>query len=346
MCHKNNKLLRGYVSQLNVTESMESLHGERCSMLKDAKQSMMDMKVVQDTEIAQYCKTELDYSPARSSTIRQNEEEDVSGKEVMSKRLQNEDKSLVNLVVCSDSLSNKSNLHDTPFVKDELGILDYGIRNQFLGSASLLNQMDDRFHCTLCSRSFTQKLHLEKHLMNHSGKISHNCNLCNKTFSRKLHLERHMLTHSGKRAHHCSLCSKSFILKSHLNGHMVTHTGIKSHHCTLCSKNFARKSDLHRHMLIHTVDRSYGCSYCNKSFARKSHLARHMIFHSGKRPHHCTVCSKSFILKSHLNDHMLTHTGVKSHHCTVCMKSFGRKSDLNRHMLIHNNEKLQNYNSL
>ncbi|GLV41982.1 hypothetical protein CBL_10141 [Carabus blaptoides fortunei] len=132
MCHKNNKLLRGYVSQLNVTESMESLHSDRCSVLKDTKQSTMDMKVVQDTEIAQYCKTELDYSPARSSTVRQNEEEVLSVKEAMSKRLQTEDKSLANLVACTDSLSNKSNMHDAPYVKDELGILDYGIRNQFL----------------------------------------------------------------------------------------------------------------------------------------------------------------------------------------------------------------------
>ncbi len=51
--------------------------------------------------------------------------------------------------------------------------------------------------CSQCGKSFTQKVHLENHLVTHSSEKPFSCSQCGNTFTRKANLKKHMLIHAG-----------------------------------------------------------------------------------------------------------------------------------------------------
>lgn len=83
------------------------------------------------------------------------------------------------------------------------------------------------------------------------------CGNCSKRFSQKSHLNSHMLIHTSDKKYECELCGKRFTMESHLNGHMLVHTSEKKFECDVCAKRFAQKSHLNGHMLVHS-EKKYG----------------------------------------------------------------------------------------
>ena len=58
----------------------------------------------------------------------------------------------------------------------------------------------DRLKCNLCTKSFTQLAHLQKHDLVHTGEKPHLCDVCNKRFSSTSNLKTHLRLHSGQKA--------------------------------------------------------------------------------------------------------------------------------------------------
>ncbi len=52
------------------------------------------------------------------------------------------------------------------------------------------------FRCTVCGKSFTQKAHVESHMVIHTGAKNIKCDHCDKMFVRKQDLKQHMYSHS------------------------------------------------------------------------------------------------------------------------------------------------------
>ena len=87
---------------------------------------------------------------------------------------------------------------------------------------NISDMADSRYMCTLCPKSFIQKCHLNRHILNHKD-AKYPCNYCKKTFHRKdlksKHEDKCFVRSGQKDDRTCNLCSKVLSKKSHLIRH-------------------------------------------------------------------------------------------------------------------------------
>ncbi|XP_018409224.1 PREDICTED: zinc finger protein 79-like [Nanorana parkeri] len=195
------------------------------------------------------------------------------------------------------------------------------------------------YECTVCSKYFAKKSHLQSHRRVHSGIRPFACLDCGKRFTSNSTLVDHQRIHTGEKPFVCSECGRSFTKNSNLIDHQRTHTGEKPFACTACGKCFARSSNLVEHHKTHTGEKSFVCSECGKGFSRSSTLAEHQKTHTRGETYICSECGQCFTKNSSLIRHQSIHTGQKPYICTVCGKGFSSSSNLVRHHITHTGEK-------
>ena len=111
-----------------------------------------------------------------------------------------------------------------------------------------------RFKCKSCTSKHTGaciREVFERGVTSQKKKTieTHRCFVCSKPFSLKGNLSRHLRTHFGQEPFSCENCSITFLQKSNLKRHCRTHesSSKKTFICKVCSKTFANKYNLSRH---------------------------------------------------------------------------------------------------
>ncbi|XP_056443474.1 zinc finger protein 585A-like [Gadus chalcogrammus] len=133
----------------------------------------------------------------------------------------------------------------------------------------------------LCGKVIPNNANMIVQMRTHSGEKPYKCDQCTKRFSLKGRLKRHMMIHSGVKPYKCDQCTKSFCQKDYLNSHMRTHSGEKPYKCDQCTKRFSRTNNLNIHMSTHSGEKPYKCDQCTMRFSHKGTLKIHMRTHSG-----------------------------------------------------------------
>ena len=165
------------------------------------------------------------------------------------------------------------------------------------------------------------------------------CGICTKVFTTKSLLEKHLCIHFKNRNFPCKVCSVSFLTHGHLRKHLrsVGHknnakdkdTNIekeaRKYSCVVCkfqthniSSHIIHMKREHGIMNIqaraeqHVRERQlFKCKICYRSYSYKHVLQTHLRTHTGERPYQCKVCQKRFSRCHHLKQHMRQHTGEK-----------------------------------
>ncbi|XP_052868723.1 zinc finger protein 260-like [Anopheles cruzii] len=198
------------------------------------------------------------------------------------------------------------------------------------------------YNCGTCSKSFSTKLRLSKHLKTHLSNYPDavfKCRMCEKIFRTKSTLICHEKVHGEgiDNRFSCVECGKIFGTGEKLQVHRRLHTGEKPYQCKVCMKHFNHQSNLIVHARIHEkVKKALKCERCSKVLDNEERLVIHMRLHTGEKPYKCSYCDKRFNHKSTVSTHeKAAHIAANSFQCNRCHKTFNQKCQLQYH------EKLQ-----
>ena len=185
-----------------------------------------------------------------------------------------------------------------------------------------------RYHCTVCSKSFSRMDNLRVHERSTHGKVKIKCKTCKKHFSSQLALDRHEVTHSDDRPHQCTVCDMTFKRAD----------AMKTHHREVhqCDSEFPLRCEFY---------------WCSKKFYTKVALERHVKMHKSTSVHwsiikHCDKCSSSRETPK-FHQVLLSETSEWLwHQCSLCLKTFQTCQSLQQHKRSNFNWKIKRtYNS-
>ena len=205
----------------------------------------------------------------------------------------------------------------------------------------------DKHICKTCDKHFASSESLRCHLYLHkSDRPSFACNHCSRAFSRKRNLTRHMRTCKG---------NKNMSGKYELRRYMHIHSNFEQLVCDICMRTFSQKDSLTKHIKDHYRLDNFDFKICLIQFSNESSLIHHMRDHTdrnhtkldkvtklGKQQdqnkrdlYSCDLCLQSFSRKANLGKHMELDCRLNNLSCEICYEEYSDQSTLNRHMAIH-----------
>ncbi|XP_064461982.1 oocyte zinc finger protein XlCOF15-like [Ornithodoros turicata] len=106
--------------------------------------------------------------------------------------------------------------------------------------------------CRFCDYTSDHMGSIKRHEVTHTGEKPFVCQVCSKGFTRKMSLEKHVsAVHEGKRMYRCATCGDTFQQKHHLQAHESVHSNDRPHVCNVCGAKFKLKQYLGKHVRLH-----------------------------------------------------------------------------------------------
>ncbi len=192
-----------------------------------------------------------------------------------------------------------------------------------------------------------QKVTLPRQIISEPQKVA-KCDICSKCFSTKWNLERHLKCHLKNNFYPCKMCKDVFFNERGLHGHVqIKHNPFVKMVKTKCETvengfsrypNFPMKNAVVRLQRYvereNMAPRNYYCSMCNKSYKAKKSYEDHVKKHLGAS-FGCKLCPNMYSLKKSLEYHVKTKHYTNNYKCTECKASFANNAQLKDHVRTH-----------
>ncbi|KAK3911090.1 Zinc finger protein 729 [Frankliniella fusca] len=276
----------------------------------------------------------------------------------------------------SAALQSHKELHhpyelDTPCVKDEMNKSPEGTGKQIKEETKTT---DKQWKCTRCSRSYSHRVTLQRHMKLHRWRKPKNpsapndpdrlyCGQCNRTFESKGSYNSHQGWHSRQVHSTESSATPSKVeppvsiqnigvTTQSVEGKSISSSlslSFDTFGCDICSKKFASQRNLNIHMVYHRKGKSTTVEDSNSKGVVQD------VTEGDKLTLKCEICAQTFSDLSEFTSHSTVHTAsdtstVKSEvlveapkpeqlHCKLCNKEYRCKKSLKYHMMGHSGEK-------
>ncbi|KAM3959883.1 uncharacterized protein ACR2FA_006021 [Aphomia sociella] len=228
------------------------------------------------------------------------------------------------------------------------------------------------YKCKKCSKEYSNKKSINRHIVGHKENRPFICKICGKTYKTASEIIRHGRVHSGyklycpqqcgystvylgalrehERRHNrseykykCEKCDKGFEVKTWYEQHQNVHSGLKPFVCNLCGVAFHMDRYLTAHRsAVHPQSsklKRYVCVHCALPCDSMKTLTEHLKVHGIKSSYLCDVCGKTLTNAEQLKFHKRMHLGEKPYSCSTCNKSFAKKFNLQLHQRTHTGER-------
>ncbi|XP_072155749.1 transcription factor IIIA [Bemisia tabaci] len=187
-----------------------------------------------------------------------------------------------------------------------------------------------------CKAVLSTKWGLVRHERTHMSKDEFKCLHCSRSFTKKVFLEKHMVTHHshGQPHYQCSQCPLAFNTHHRYHQHMSRTHAV--YFCNRAGCNMVRFED-HNKLRAHESSIhfpvKFQCAECSKKFSRRMFLVEHISSeHEGlsfQCPH--KDCERTFSYRRNLNTHLKSHENIRFS-CAHCGNELSTKQKLRQHI--------------
>ena len=171
------------------------------------------------------------------------------------------------------------------------------------------------FNCKECDFSSSLRNAMEKHVIDHLGKLPFKCDLCKENFGRRDNAVKHI------RMRHIFGELKSYVKKQIP----------AQRECHICGDKLASRQSHDDHMMRLHNDSLSNCKYCEFSSPHYRDIISHQRRVHGTEARSCHIRGSHFISQSGYNHHMKNSHGDTTYACVECGKEYKTKKTLEFH---------------
>lgn len=208
------------------------------------------------------------------------------------------------------------------------------------------------FTCTICSREFARKCHLQAHLLSHSDEKTFKCEYCSKQFKSPMGWKNHesfcmarddIIPTQRPSQLKCFHCPKKFTNSRQRDVHnKAVHDNKPKqwYDCEECGKALRSVLALESHRKnIHAVIKEFFCETCGKGYGTNEGLQGHSCYRVLEKVPECTFCGRRFQTEEWRKKHEkkckdqinIFYSGDPSYSCENCPETFLTKTEKDLH---------------
>ncbi|XP_046567989.1 uncharacterized protein LOC124276391 [Haliotis rubra] len=184
-------------------------------------------------------------------------------------------------------------------------ICDFMAEHAYIIKRHMMRHNAQGCTCDLCGKVYKDQYILKMHIkmVHMPAEVLFECTVCSKKFTRKAHLKRHLRIHDPEKPFKCPHCEYRGCERSDISKHLLIHQDPK-HVCEVCGKAFRHVKNKELHVKRHNGQRDYKCGVCDFYGYTFTDIRKHIERkHADIKTLVCDKCGSAFKSEALLRDH-------------------------------------------